>query len=103
MASSARSTTIFRSKTGTGGADHWSAPPVPEAADSASSRLFAVLHLQSNQIISRLLRMRRRAEDRPLVVLQDLQPPCDISRVILADFRGQVEIGAEEGAAQFGH
>jgi hypothetical protein len=44
--------------------------------------------------------VRRRAEDRPLVVLQDLQPVGDIGSVILADFRREIEIGAQERAAE---
>jgi hypothetical protein len=46
------------------------------------------------------MRMRRRAEDRSLVVFQDLQPRGDIGGVILPQCRGQIEIGAEECAAQ---
>jgi hypothetical protein len=40
--------------------------------------------------------MRRRAENRPLVVLQDFQPRGDIGGVILPHLRGQIEIGAQE-------
>jgi hypothetical protein len=66
------------------------------------NRLFVCAPLQSRNIIRRALRMRRRAEDRPLVVFQHLQPRSDIGGVVLPDFRGQIEIGAEEGAAKFG-
>jgi len=45
--------------------------------------------------------MRRRAEDRRLVAFQHFQPRGDIGGVVLPDFRSQVEIGAQEGAAQF--
>ena len=100
MAGSVRSTTIFRFKTGTGGADVQVRAP-GALSGYASSRLFACLRLQPHQIIRCFLRMRRRAEDRPFVVLQNLQPPGNIGGMILPHFRGQVEIGAQEGAAQF--
>ena len=51
------------------------------------------------------LSMRRRLEYRPLVVRENLEPRCDITRVILArlEFRRDAEVGAEEAASEFGN
>ncbi len=101
MAGSARSTTIFRFKNGTGGADVSSAPPVRIDRYASSRRWFALLRLQAAEIIRRLLRMRRRAENRPLVVLQHLQPVGDIGGVIVAGFGRNAKIGTKESRADF--
>src|SRR3954463_16674323 len=58
--------------------------------------------LQGMQIIDGALRMRGSGEDQPLVVAQSLEPACDIGRVIVAHFRGDPEIGAEEGGTESG-
>lgn len=41
-------------------------------------------------------------EDRPLVVFQDFQPIADIGGMVFHHFRGDIEIGAKEGRAEFG-
>jgi len=51
------------------------------------------------------LSMRRRLEYRPFVVREDLEPRCDITRVIFTrlEFRRDAEVGAEETASEFGN
>ena len=41
-------------------------------------------------------------EDEALVILQGLEPVGDIGGMVVADFRGDAEVGAKEGGAQFG-
>jgi predicted GNAT superfamily acetyltransferase len=53
------------------------------------------------QIIGGLLRMAGGGEDRPLIVLQDLQPRRDIGGVVVAGFRRDAKIGAEKRRANF--
>jgi hypothetical protein len=62
-----------------------------------------VLRLQAVQIVRGTLRMGGCAEYRPLVVLQHRDPRRDIGGVILADFRREVEVGAEERCAKLGY
>ena len=52
------------------------------------------LRLQPMQIIGGLLRVAGGGEDRPLVVLQDLQPRRDIGGVVVAGFGRDAKIGA---------
>jgi len=47
------------------------------------------------------LRLAGGGEDRPLVVLQDLQPRRDIGGVVVAGFRRDAKIGAEKRRADF--
>ena len=53
------------------------------------------------QIIGGLLRMAGGGEDRPRIVLQDLQPRRDIGGVVVAGFRRDAKIGAEKRRANF--
>jgi hypothetical protein len=59
--------------------------------------------LQAVQIIGGALRMGGGGKDKPLVVLQCFQPVPDIGGVILANFGGDFQIGAEEGRSQLGN
>jgi hypothetical protein len=52
------------------------------------------LRLQRAEIIGCLLRVAGGGEDRPLVVLQDLQPWRDLGGVVVASFRRDAKIGA---------
>ena len=61
----------------------------------------AACRLQAVEIIGGLLRVAGGGEDRALVVLQDLQPRRDVSGVVVAGFRGDAKIGAEERRADF--
>jgi hypothetical protein len=47
------------------------------------------------------LRMGGGRENEALVVLQGLKPGTDISGVVIADFRGNAEVGAKESGAKF--
>jgi hypothetical protein len=53
------------------------------------------------EIIGGLLRVAGRGEDRTLVVLQDREPRRDIGGVVVAGFRRDAKIGAEERRADF--
>ena len=59
--------------------------------------------VQPMQIIGGLLRVAGGGENRPLVVLQDLQPRRDIGGVVVAGFRRDAKIGAEKRRADFGN
>jgi len=48
------------------------------------------------------MRMARGGKDRPLVVLQDLQPSGHVRRVIVPDLRDKLKIGAQEGRTKLG-
>src|SRR5260221_7589187 len=61
------------------------------------------LRLQPMQVIDGALRMGGGAEDQALVVAQRLEPRADISGVILANLRRQLEIRREKGGAKLGH
>lgn len=54
------------------------------------------------QIINRLLRVTRGGEDRPLVVLEGLQPSGDVRGVVVPDLRDKLKIGTQESRAQLG-
>ncbi len=56
--------------------------------------LFGLLRLAAMQKIRRALRMRRRAEYRPLVVLQHLDPRRHLRRMILPNPRRECEVSA---------
>src|ERR1700722_855413 len=72
------------------------------AGASGSVRLGVGGFLQAVQEIRRALRVGRGAKDRPLVVLQDLDPRRDISGVIVANLRRQIEVGGKKGGAKLG-
>jgi hypothetical protein len=57
------------------------------------------------QVISGALRVSGSGsgEDRPLVVLEDLEPACDVRSVILARLKREFEIGAEKRTAKLGN
>ena len=59
--------------------------------------------LKASKKVRRPLRMGCGGKNRPLVVLQDLEPRPDIGGVILARLRRQVEIGGKKRAAQLGN
>src|SRR4051812_19427906 len=71
---------------------------IPSSTAPVNSSVLKVV-----QIVASPLGMRRGAEDGPFVVVQNLQPACDVAGVILADFRGDADIGAKIGAADFGN
>jgi len=93
--------TTFRYETAAAARTKRSAPPLRFIRTTSSRCLFVGVRLQPAKIISGFLRMRCCGEDSPLVVLQHFQPVGDISGVILPDFRGEIEIGAQKRAAQF--
>ena len=49
------------------------------------------------QVVDGPLRVRRGLEDRSHVFSQNLQPGRHVGRVVLADLRRQLEVGAQEG------
>src|SRR6202035_4703626 len=58
--------------------------------------------LQAVQEIRRALRVRCRAEYRPLVVLQHLDPRRDIGGVVFANLRREFEVGTKESGTELG-
>lgn len=58
--------------------------------------------LQPMQIIGGTLGMGGGGEDRPFVVLQDLQPALNIGGMVFARLGGQGEVSTEERRAQLG-
>ena len=55
------------------------------------------------QVIHGALRMGRRRENRPLVLLQDLEPTDEIGRVIFARLWRDAQVRAEKRRADLGH
>lgn len=53
-------------------------------------------------MIDGLLRMRRRRDDEPLVVLEHLEPVTDVGRMVLARLEGETQVRAKEGGSEFG-
>jgi hypothetical protein len=45
----------------------------------------------------------RGREHRSIISSQDLQPSCDIGRVIFARFQSKLQIGAQESGPEFGN
>ena len=58
--------------------------------------------LETMQKICCLLSVRSGGDDRPFVVLQDLEPALYVCRMIIARLRRQRQIGAKKGRAKFG-
>lgn len=58
--------------------------------------------LQAIEVIGRALRVRRRAEDRALVVLKHFQPPLDVGCVIFRRLERKLEVCGDESAFQLG-
>jgi hypothetical protein len=54
------------------------------------------------QKIRRALRIRCRAEYRPLVVFQRLDPRRNIGGVVFSNLRGQFKVSAKEGRTKLG-
>lgn len=56
------------------------------------------------EIVGGALRTSGRLKNRPLVLAQHIQPAIDIARAVgpRLEFRDDTQIGAEEGAAEFG-
>jgi hypothetical protein len=59
--------------------------------------------LQAVEIVDGALRVARRREDRPMVVLQHRHPVRGVRGMVFTRFRCQVEVGAQEGGTKFGH
>lgn len=59
--------------------------------------------LQAVQVVGGLLRMTGRGENRPLVLFQHLESHRDVGGMVLADLRGQSEIGAKERGPDLGN
>jgi hypothetical protein len=54
------------------------------------------------QPVDRALGVSRGGEDGAGVAAEDLQPGGDVGRVVGAGFRGEAQVGAEEGSPEFG-
>ena len=66
-----------------------------------SGGLYA-LRLELVQEIDGALGMGGGGEDRAALVLQNFQPRGEVGGVVVADLRGEFEIGAQESGAQLG-
>ena len=60
------------------------------------------MRLQAVQEVNRLGSVRSGGEDRPLVVLEHLQPGLDIAGVVVANFGRDLQVGTKESRSQFG-
>ena len=58
--------------------------------------------LQVSEIIRGPLRVGGGLKDRPLVVLQDLEPGRNIGGVVVPDVRGNAKVSAQERRAELG-
>lgn len=59
--------------------------------------------LKAVQVIGGALRVHGSGEDRAFVALEHLQPVLDVRGVVPANFRRDLQIGAQEGRCQIGH
>ena len=57
--------------------------------------------MQTVQVIGSALRVGGGGEDRPALALENAQPVAEALRVVVAHFRGDAEIGAQEGRSHF--
>jgi hypothetical protein len=60
------------------------------------------LRLQAVREVNGFARMRCGGENRPLVVFQDLRPVMNVAGVVLAHFRGDLQISTEKRGAKLG-
>ena len=59
--------------------------------------------LQTVEEVHCPLRLAGGGENRPIVILQDLQPVGDVTGVVFTRLERQVQIRADEGGAQLGY
>jgi hypothetical protein len=67
------------------------------------SRISRWSRLQALDEVRRALRVASCGEDRAMVCLEHVQPVGNVGRVVLARLKRQIQVGAEERSAEFGH
>jgi len=80
-----------------------SAAPKGGLTCSCSQYLAIGCPLELVQVRHRALGMGCGLHDRPLVILQDLNPAADIAGVVGSGFQGKAKVGCEKCRAQLGN
>jgi hypothetical protein len=62
-----------------------------------------VFRLKPVQVVGGRLRMAGSTENRVMILPENLEPGGDIRRVVLLDFRCELEISAKECGTEFGN